>query len=174
MIEAQVGNRYAEAIYGIAEERNSVKEVYEMLNLLMELYKNDIDFKNFILNPLINVEEKEAVLKEIFKEQDERNLEIAMYILKKDRMEYIRNIVAEFLKIDYKKNRVLYVKAIFTRELTEEQREKLITKLSQKTGKKINLEVIIDKSVLGGGIIKIGDKIIDGTIRKDLENWKKN
>lgn len=174
MIEAQVGNRYAEAIYGIAEERNSVKEVYEMLNLLMELYKNDIDFKNFILNPLINVEEKEAVLKEIFKEQDERNLEIAMYILKKDRMEYIRNIVAEFLKIDYKKNRVLDVKAIFTRELTEEQREKLITKLSQKTGKKINLEVIIDKSVLGGGIIKIGDKIIDGTIRKDLENWKKN
>lgn len=174
MIEAQVGNRYAEAIYGIAEERNSVKEVYGMLNLLMELYKNDIDFKNFILNPLINIEEKELVLKKIFKEQDEKNLEIAMYILKKDRIEYIRNIVAEFLKIDYKKNRVLDVKAIFTRELTEEQREKLITKLSQKTGKKINLEVTVDKNILGGGIIKIGDKIIDGTIRKDLENWKKN
>ena len=77
-----------------------------------------------------------------------------------------------FLKIHYRKNKILDVKAIFTRELSEEQREKLISKLSQKTGKEINLQVMVDKSILGGGIIKIGDKVIDGSIRRDLENWK--
>ncbi|MBF1203554.1 MAG: ATP synthase F1 subunit delta, partial [Fusobacterium periodonticum] len=59
-------------------------------------------------------------------------------------------------------------------ELSEEQRTKLINKLSQKTGKEINLEVKVDKSILGGGIIKIGDKIIDGSIRRELDNWKKS
>lgn len=172
MIDIQVGKRYAEAIYEISEERNHVKEVYELLNTVMELYKTDIDFKNFITSPLINFDEKTTILKEIFSKVKKKNLEILFYILKKNRIEAIREIVAEFLKIHYRKNKILDVKAIFTRELTKEQKEKLITVLSQKTRKEINLEVVVDKNILGGGILKIGDKIIDGSIRKDLESWK--
>ena len=172
MIDIQIGRRYADAIYEISDERNQIKEVYELLNTVMVLYKTDIDFKNFITSPLINFEEKVSILKEIFSDIKEGNLEILFYILKKNRIEAIREIVAEFLKIHYRKNKILDVKAIFTRELSEEQREKLISKLSQKTGKEINLQVMVDKSILGGGIIKIGDKVIDGSIRRDLENWK--
>lgn len=172
MIDIQVGKRYAEAIYEISEERNQIKEIYELLNMVMELYKRDNDFKNFITSPLISFEEKVITLKEIFNNVKDKNLEILFYIMKKNRIEAIREIVAEFLKIHYKKNKILDVKAIFTRELSTEQREKLITKLSQKTGKEINLEVVVDKNILGGGILKIGDKVIDGSIRKDLENWK--
>lgn len=172
MIDIQVGKRYAEAIYEISEERKEIKEIYELLNSVMELYKKDKDFKNFITSPLINFEEKTLSLREIFKEFKEENLEILFYILNKNRIEAVREIVAEFLKIHYRKNRILDVKAVFTRELTEEQREKLITKLSRKTGKEINLEVVVDKNILGGGILKIGDKIIDGSIRRDLESWK--
>lgn len=172
MIDIQVGKRYAEAIYEISEERNNIKEIYQLLNNTMELYKTDIDFKNFITSPLISFEEKTITLKEIFVSVNAETLEILFYIIKKNRIEAIREIVAEFLKIHYRKNKILDVKAIFTRELTEEQREKLIAKLSQKTGKEINLEVVVDKTILGGGILKIGDKVIDGSIRRDLENWK--
>lgn len=172
MIDIQIGKRYAEAIYEISEEKNKIKEVYELLSNVMELYKIDIDFKNFITSPLINFEEKILTLKEIFSSTDIETLDILFYILKKNRIEAIREIVAEFLKIHYRKNRILDVKAIFTRELSEEQKDKLIAKLSQKTGKEINLEVVVDKNILGGGILKIGDKVIDGSIRRDLENWK--
>ena len=102
------------------------------------------------------------------------NLNILLYILDKGRMNCIKYIVAEYLKIYYRKNRILDVKATFTKELTDEQKKKLINKLSQKTGKEINLEIKIDKDILGGGIIKIGDKIIDGSIRRELDNWKKS
>lgn len=174
MIDIQVGKRYAEAIYEISEERKEIKEIYELLNSVMEFYKKDLDFKNFITSPLISFEEKIITLREIFKDVKEENLEILFYILNKNRIEAIREIVAEFLKIHYRKNKILDVKAIFTRELSQEQKEKLITKLSQKTGKEINLEVVVDKNILGGGILKIGDKIIDGSIRRDLESWKTN
>ena len=174
MIKSQVGRRYSKAIFEIAEEKNQVKEIYEMLNSAMVLYRTDKEFKNFILNPLIDNEQKKSVLNKIFGKDNSENLNILLYILDKGRMNCIKYIVAEYLKIYYKKNRILDVRATFTKELTDEQKKKLINKLSQKTGKEINLEIKIDKDILGGGIIKIGDKIIDGSIRRELDNWKKS
>lgn len=174
MIKSQVGRRYSKAIFEIAEEKNQIKEIYEMLNSAMILYRTDKEFKNFILNPLIDNEQKKSVLNEIFGKDNSDNLNILLYILDKGRMNCIKYIVAEYLKIYYRKNRILDVKATFTKELTDEQKKKLIDKLSQKTGKEINLEIKIDKDILGGGIIKIGDKIIDGSIRRELDNWRKS
>ena len=174
MIKSQVGRRYSKAIFEIAEEKKQVKEIYEMLNSAMVLYRTDKEFKNFILNPLIDNEQKKSVLNEIFGKDNSENLNILLYILDKGRMSCIKYIVAEYLKIYYRKNKILDVKATFTKELTDEQKKKLIDKLSQKTGKEINLEIKIDKDILGGGIIKIGDKIIDGSIRRELDNWRKS
>ena len=174
MIKSQVGRRYSKAIFDIAEEKNQVKEIYELLNSAMVLYRTDKEFKNFIRNPLISNEEKKLVLNEIFGKDNRDNLNILLYILDKGRINCIKYIVAEYLKIYYRKNRILDVRATFTKELTEEQKKKLIDKLSQKTGKEINLEIKIDRNILGGGIIRIGDKIIDGSIRRELDNWKRN
>ncbi|WP_338948586.1 ATP synthase F1 subunit delta [Fusobacterium nucleatum] len=174
MIKSQVGRRYSKAIFDIAEEKNQVKEIYELLNSAMVLYRTDKEFKNFIRNPLISNEEKKLVLNEIFGKDNRDNLNILLYILDKDRINCIKYIVAEYLKIYYRKNRILDVRATFTKELTDEQKKKLIDKLSQKTGKEINLEIKIDKNILGGGVIRIGDKIIDGSIRRELDNWKRN
>ena len=174
MIKSQVGRRYSKAIFDIAEEKKQVKEIYELLNSAMVLYRTDKEFKNFIRNPLISNEEKKLVLNEIFGKDNSDNLNILLYILDKGRINCIKYIVAEYLKIYYRKNRILDVRATFTKELTEEQKKKLIDKLSQKTGKEINLEIKIDKNILGGGIIRIGDKIIDGSIRRELDNWKRN
>ena len=174
MVKSQVGRRYSKAIFDIAEEKNQVKEIYELLNSAMVLYRTDKEFKNFIRNPLISNEEKKLVLNEIFGKDNRDNLNILLYILDKGRINCIKYIVAEYLKIYYRKNRILDVRAAFTKELTDEQKKKLIDKLSQKTGKEINLEIKIDKDILGGGIIKIGDKIIDGSIRRELDNWRKS
>lgn len=173
MRNLKIGRRYAEAIYGVAEEKNKIKEIYKVLNNLMVLFKENLEFKNFLTNPLIDKNKKEEFLKEVFDDIEEDILNIVFYILDKNRLESIRSIVTEYLKIYFEKNRIVDVKAIFTRELTEEQRKRLIQKLEKKINKKINLEVLVDESILGGGILKIGDRVIDGSIKNDLENWKK-
>lgn len=88
-------------------------------------------------------------------------------------MENIRNITAEYLKIYYEKNQIVDVEATFAVEPSEAQKTKLIANLEKKTGKKVKLAIKVDKSILGGGIIRIGDTVIDGSIRKELENIKK-
>ena len=85
MIANQVGRRYAEAIYEIAVSSDKVKEIYEALNQMMELYKNDNEFQTFIHHPLIELDEKKRVLKEMFKNSDETIENIIFYILDKKR-----------------------------------------------------------------------------------------
>lgn len=172
MIESQVGRRYAEAIYAIAEERGEIQETHTFLNSIMELYKNDTVFRNFIDHPLLNIQEKEEVLREMFADISEQLVDIVFYILEKGRISYIRSIVAEYLKIYYEKNQILDVIATFTIELNEEQKTKLIQKLRDKTKHEIRLETRVDESILGGGILRIGDQVIDGSLRKELQQIK--
>lgn len=172
MIENKIGRRYAEAIYDIAEDRKEVQETHQFLNSVMELYKNDETFRNFIQHPLLKYDEKKQVLKEIFSDVPENLLQVAFYILQKGRMGYIRNIVAEYLKIYYEKNQILDVIAIFATDLSKEQKEKLIQKLQDKTKRDIRLETQVDETILGGGILKIGDQVIDGSLRKELIHIK--
>ena len=70
-------------------------------------------------------------------------------------------------------DQILDVEATFAVEPSEEQKQKLIDKLTKKTGKNINLTVKVDRSILGGGIIKIGDQVTDGSIRKELNALKR-
>ena len=174
MIANQVGNRYAEAIYEIAESTGKIKEVYEVLNNLMELYKKDTDFRTFITHPLIDIDEKKKVLKDMYQSADEQVLDIVFYIMDKKRMRYIRSIVAEYLKIYYFNHQIVDVEATFAVEPTKAQQDKLIANLEKKTGKKVKLAIKIDKSIIGGGILRMGDTVMDGSIRKELEALKRN
>ena len=174
MIANQVGNRYAEAIYEIAESTGKIKEVYEVLNNLMELYKTDTDFRTFITHPLIDIDEKKKVLKDMYQSADEQVLDIVFYIMDKKRMRYIRSIVAEYLKIYYFNHQIVDVEATFAVEPTKAQQDKLIANLEKKTGKKVKLAIKIDKSIIGGGILRMGDTVMDGSIRKELEALKRN
>lgn len=174
MIANQVGNRYAEAIYEIAESTGKIKEVYEVLNNLMELYKTDTDFRTFITHPLIDIDEKKKFLKDMYQSADEQVLDIVFYIMDKKRMRYIRSIVAEYLKIYYFNHQIVDVEATFAVEPTKAQQDKLIANLEKKTGKKVKLAIKIDKSIIGGGILRMGDTVMDGSIRKELEALKRN
>jgi F-type H+-transporting ATPase subunit delta len=174
MIGAKVGKRYAVAIYDIAEEKGRVKEVYETLNSIMETYLENLEFKNLVAHPLISKEDKKAFVKKVFPNFDEIETDIVDYLIDRDRLLDIRSIVAEYLKIYYERNQIVDVEATFALEPSETQKENLIKKLEVKTGKKINLTVKIDSSIIAGGILKIGDEIIDGSIKRQLETlWKK-
>lgn len=169
MRESIIGRRYAEAIYDYSEQNDILKEVYDALAFLMENYKNDKEFNNFLNHPSISKEEKKNLLEKIYI-NNEKVKNIILYLFEKNRIENIKDIVTEFLKIYYEKNMILDVSGIFTKEISEEQKNKLIKNLETKMGKKINLKIEVDPTIIGGGILKIGDRIIDGTIKTQLQS----
>ena len=172
MKETGVAIRYALAIYDIAVENNKVREIHETLDSLLSFYEKDKEFKNLMLHPLIKREEKKKIANAAFSDADEISKNIIDYLIDKDRMSIIRFIATEYLKIYYKENNEISVTATFPKEINEEQRKKLLQKLENKTGKKVVLDIKIDDSIIGGGIVRINDDVIDGSIKRQMENIK--
>ena len=168
-----IAQRYATAIYEIAKENNKQDEIREILNLLTEKYNEDENFRNFLSNPIVTTEEKEKFLKKAFSFINPESFNIINYLVSKDRMNYISLIRDNYVSFLYKEESKLPVVAIFTKELSEAQKEKLIKKLEKKYGKKIVLNLEIDESIIGGGIIKVGNDVINGSIKHQIEDMKR-
>ena len=118
--------------------------------------------------------QKEKFLEKSFNHTSKESLGVIKYIVKKQRLSLIGEIKDYFLKLYYEENNKLPVTAIFAKELSEKQREQLVQKLEKKYNKKIVLNVKVDKEIIGGGILKIGNEVINGSIKNQIEEIKKN
>ena len=173
MDKEAIAKRYASAIYDIAESSNKIGEIREALNILAENYNEDEEFKVFLLDPSIKYDEKVKYLHKSFDFISEDAFKIINYLVKKGRVSLAEKIKDSYLKIYYEKNNKILVNATFTKELSDNQREALMKKLEEKYKKKIVLNLSVDEELIGGGIIKIGNKVIDGSIKSQIENIKK-
>ena len=168
-----VSKRYALAIYDFATENDEVFEVFEVLNLLLEHIKNDEDFKKFLKYPVIDKEEKKKLINHIYSDVNKQSLKILDYLVDKDRLLHIKEIYEEYSKIYYEKHKKLIVTAIFPKELTEAQKEKLTENLKKLKGKDVVIHYRIDEKLIGGGLIRINDEVIDGSIKTQLNSIKR-
>ena len=173
MDKEAIAKRYASAIYDIAESSDKIGEIREALNILAENYNEDEEFKVFLLDPSIKYDEKVEYLHKSFDFISEDAFKIINYLVKKGRVSLAEKIRDSYLKIYYEKNNKILVNATFTKELSDNQREALMKKLEGKYKKKIVLNLSVDEELIGGGIIKIGNKVIDGLIKSQIENIKK-
>ena len=173
MDKEAIAKRYASAIYDIAESSDKIGEIREALNILAENYNEDEEFKVFLLDPSIKYDEKVKYLHKSFDFISEDAFKIINYLVKKGRVSLAEKIRDSYLKIYYEKNNRILVNATFTKELSDNQREALMKKLEEKYKKKIVLNLSVDEELIGGGIIKIGNKVIDGSIKSQIENIKK-
>ena len=173
MDKEAIAKRYASAIYDIAESSDKIGEIREALNILAENYNEDEEFKVFLLDPSIKYDEKVKYLHKSFDFISEDAFKIINYLVKKGRVSLAEKIRDSYLKIYYEKNNKILVNATFTKELSDNQREALMKKLEGKYKKKIVLNLSVDEELIGGGIIKIGNKVIDGSIKSQIENIKK-
>ena len=173
MDKEAIAKRYASAIYDIAESSDKIGEIREALNILAENYNEDEEFKVFLLDPSIKYDEKVKYLHKSFDFISEDAFKIINYLVKKGRVSLAEKIKDSYLKIYYEKNNKILVNATFTKELSDNQREALMKKLEEKYKKKIVLNLSVDEELIGGGIIKVGNQVIDGSIKSQIENMKK-
>lgn len=173
MDKEAIAKRYASAIYDIAESSDKIGEIREALNILAENYNEDEEFKVFLSDPSIKYDEKVKYLHKSFDFISEDAFKIINYLVKKGRVSLAEKIRDSYLKIYYEKNNKILVNATFTKELSDNQRKALMKKLEEKYKKKIVLNLSVDEELIGGGIIKIGNKVIDGSIKSQIENIKK-
>lgn len=165
--------RYALALYEVAEKKGKVEEYLKDLRKICDLIYNNDNFYNVIKHPQISTSRKKETFKNVFKGKiDDELLSFLLILIEKDRILYLREKLKEMEKIHLERNNTLLAEVKSVISLTEDEVKALTKKLEKKYNKKIILKQQIDSSLIGGVYIRVGDDVIDGTIRSKLDEMK--
>ena len=170
-----ISKAYGEALFELALEKNELDSIAEQVNLLANAFAENPELIKLLSHPKINKEEKINVIESIFKgRMSDDIVGFLVIIVEKDRGSEIEDILKLFqAKVrEYKKIGVALVTSAI--ELSTEQKQKVEQKLLQQTAyENFEVEYKVDESLIGGMIIRIGDRVVDSSIRSKLDNLTK-
>ena len=165
--------RYALALYEVAKEKNKVDEYINDLREICDLIENNKDFYEVVKHPQISTKNKKRTFINIFKGKiDEELLSFLLILIEKDRILYLREKLNQMEKIDLERKNILSAVVKTAVPLLESEISNLQEKLEKQYNKKIIMTTEIDKSLLGGVYVRVGNDVIDGTIKSKLEEMK--
>lgn len=170
-----VSKTYAEALFEVALEENKVDLFLEELDFVVGAFKMHPEFFTLFKSPQINIVEKKEMIAEAFKGKlSDEISNFLKIILDKNRGYYIEQIKNQYENMLNKHKGIIKAIATTAIPLNDEDSLKLKEKLEKLTGKNIKLTNKIDESLLGGVLVRIGDKVIDGTIKGRLDEVKES
>ena len=168
-----VSNRYAQALFELSEKEGAVYPVYISMQEIGTLLKEKNDFKVFIQNPLLTLEERVQVIKSVFQNRIPKILYTFLLFLNvKDRLNILADIVECFDEIYLEKNNKMRASLETAFELHKEQVSSIEKKLNEKYKKEISLDCQVKPELLGGFRLLAEGTLYDGTIKTQLEQFR--
>lgn len=169
-----VEKRYAEALIKITVKSENIYDYLSNFKLIVDTFENNIDFKYLILNPKIPIDTKYKIIDNVFGDFALPELvNFVKLLLRKLRIKHLRKIYDEYLIYFYKFTKTLNMQIISALELSESQINLLIEKYKKiYNSTDVKTSVKINKGLIGGVKIIIGDKVTDASVKGNLENLK--
>lgn len=173
MSDIRVASRYAKSLIELADEKGVLEEVHADMLLLSSIISANRDFKLLLHNPVIKSNKKLAILNQIFTGKVQpMTLMFFNIVASKGRESVLAFIAAEFEK-QYNELKGIQVAKVTTAvPLLPADRDILIKQLTAETGKIIQLEETIDPALIGGILLRVGDRQIDSTVKDKLRRLK--
>ncbi len=170
MSNYRVARRYATALLQSAEDENQLEETARDVELIGKTVRESRDLRLVLASPVIPKEKKKRILSDLFgKKTNPITLRFLDLLTEKDREGNLMDIIDEFMRLLDEKGCIVRVDVASAVALTEAQVNRLKEQLELYTGKKIVLNFRLDPSILGGFIIRLDDRIIDGSLSHQLE-----
>ncbi|AQM61310.1 F0F1 ATP synthase subunit delta [Clostridium baratii] len=165
--------RYALALYKVAEEKNKVDEYLQDLREICDIIDNNKELKAVIEYPQISTKQKKRIFIDIFKGKiDEELLSFLLILIEKGRILYLREKLNQFEQINLEKKNVVIAQVKSVIEMTDEQTSTLKSKLEKMYNKTVIIKHEIDKSIIGGLYVRVGNDVIDGSIKSKLDDMR--
>lgn len=170
-----ISKTYGDALFETALEENHVDELFDEVNALRQILKENDDFNKIMNHPKILKEEKEKLMEDVFKGKmsDELTGFLRIIIMNKRYCE-IDSILEYFIQTvkEYKKIGVAYVSTPLP--LSDAQKKAVEDKLLATTPyASMEMNYIIDESLIGGMVMRIGDKVVDSSVKSKLAALEK-
>jgi F-type H+-transporting ATPase subunit delta len=170
MTRSGVAQRYAKALLQAALSAGKADEVFDDVRGLIAFESQDPSMRNFLFSPQVATEAKHALIDKVLKGRaSDLVVEFLHLLIDKKRIMVVADIAEAYVLLYEEEKGIIEVTAITAVPLEERLREKLLRTLESQTGKTVRLRHEIDPRILGGMIVRTEDKLIDGSVRFQLE-----
>jgi F-type H+-transporting ATPase subunit delta len=164
---------YATALFQIAEAEGALERVSDELFRFAKALDQNHELRSALTDIAIPVERKRAVVAELLGERaSPLTLNILEFVVSQGRARELSEIVASLVELASQARQQVLAEVRSAVPIDDDLRQKLADALGRATGKHVDVKVIVDPSVMGGLYAKVGDQVIDATIRHRLEELR--
>ena len=170
-----VADKYSSAMFELAQEQNKLDLMEEQLGYVAFVMDEQPELSSFLENPTVTEDAKIKLIGKIFESSlDKVALHFIYVMIKRGRDRYIKQTIAAFIKKSRAARGILEATVTVAEPITADVEASVQAKLREVTGKDVILSVRQDPSIMGGIVIQVGDKRIDGSVARRLEELEKS
>lgn len=169
MSSQTIARRYARALFEIARQKGATEAFAVVLEEVGRALAENQELRRVLYHQLIPVREKQKIMDSLFRDIDPILKNFLHLVLTKGRERYLPEMAVQFRRLVDRENRVLPVEVQVAAPPSAELIAALQEKLRRVTGQNVRLDTRIEPSLLGGMVIRIGDRVLDASLKKKLE-----
>jgi len=171
MSDRAIARRYASALYAEASASDSIDRVDEDVELVSRTVSDSRDLQLLFASPIVSTTRKEAVIRRLFKSHvSETVLAFLLLVNRKRREPMVEVILESYRSLRLEQQGIVEAKARVAVAMTDDEIEEFRRSMVKAVGSDIQLEVEEDADLIGGIVVKIGDQVYDGSLKRQLAN----
>jgi F-type H+-transporting ATPase subunit delta len=169
----EIAEVYARALFEAAKEDGVLDRVHEELGQFADALDEDRNLQVFLFSPYFSSEEKKQGVRRIVSDADERLLNFLELLAERHRMPVLFRIRRLFDDLWADENKLLPVTVTSATELDQGLVDDIGKRIEEQTGRQVELSASVDPDVLGGLRVRVGNMVLDATVRNRLEQLRK-
>lgn len=161
---------YAQALFSVAEAEDALDAVEDELFRFARTVEGQTELRQALTDPGLPADRKRALLEDLLGERaNPHTVNLLGFIVEQGRARQLTAIADELAQVAAERRQQVVAEVRTAIPLDGEVRDRLADALSKATGKKVELKTLVDPSVIGGVVARVGDQVIDGSVRRRLE-----
>lgn len=162
---------YADALFALCLETDTLESVYAALHESRQVFDDNGALYQLLTVPTIPMADKLSLVNRIFAGEG-YVLSLLLMLTERARIKEFPQICAQFDAAYRERNNIADMTVITPVPLRDDLRDKLIQKLQKQSGKTVHLTEEVDPSILGGAVVKYGNKILDNSVKTQLDQMR--
>jgi F-type H+-transporting ATPase subunit delta len=161
---------YAQALFAVAEAEGELEQVEDELYRFGQAVEKQPKLREALTDPALPGDRKKAVIEELLGTRSSpHTVGLLGFLVEQGRAKDLPRIIETMTELAAERRRKALAEVRTAVPLDAKRRDQLAKALSKATGKDIELKVLVDPSVIGGVVARVGDQVFDGSIRRKLE-----
>jgi F-type H+-transporting ATPase subunit delta len=172
-MERRIASRYARALFQAARKLNVVASVGDDLEAIGTILLHDERLRGFVASPNVPRQEKLRLLERVFGDRvTALTMQALRLMLAKRRENLIGHMSEEYANLRRDHENILHCLVVSAAPLSAAERQAIVRRIAQATGKTIEAEFDLDPALIGGVQVRYGDYVLDGTLRGGLDRLR--